>query len=118
MSSGQKMDVEMRNAFPCIRPVIDNHPEPRLIDFQLGSNLLSDQKQMPQKALIPHPGLSDSGNNLFRNDQHMKGRLRSNIVKGNDPIIFVNNVGRNLALDDLGENGLAHDVLISLSVLN
>lgn len=111
MSSSQKMNVEMRNAFPCIRPIIDDHPEPRLIDFQLDSNLLNDQKEVPQKALVPHPGLGDSGNNLFRDDQHMNGRLRGNIMKSNGPIVFVNNVRRNLSLDDLGENGRAHGVL-------
>jgi hypothetical protein len=32
-------------------------------------------------------------------------------MKSNGPIVFVNNVRRNLSLDDLGENGRAHGVL-------
>src|SRR5690348_8148849 len=45
---------------------------------------------------------------VLGDEQHVHRRLRMDVAKGEDVVVFVHHVGGNLAADDLVENGIAH----------
>src|SRR5690349_20468470 len=63
---------------------------------------------MSQHLMIIGLSLGDTRNWRFRNQEHVRGRLRSNIMEGDDEIVFVNNLRGNFPSDDSLKESLAH----------
>ena len=60
---------------------------------------------MPQQSLIFLQGRADVDDFLFGNDQHMRGRLRIDIRKGQAEFIFVEQLDGDFFVDDAFEDG-------------
>ena len=58
-------------------------------------------------------GFGDSSDGFLGNHQHVRGRLRVDVVEGKDEVVFVDDVGRDFAGDDFLEE--RHHTIISVS---
>ena len=62
---------------------------------------------MAQDRLVFGGGFTNSGDEVFRHDENVHGGLGRYVAKGDALVVFVDDVGGNLAGDDFLENG--HD---------
>ena len=70
-----------------------------------GEDQLADQQGVGFIEVV------ERGHGFARNEQDMRGRLAVDVAEGKDIVILVDDVGRNLAADDLLKNGVAHGIL-------
>ena len=70
---------------------------------------ISDLEQIPRRRI----GVGDRvvrGDHFFRNDQHVDRGLRVDVVERQAAVVFVGDLRRDLLLDDLQENVVAHHI--------
>jgi hypothetical protein len=73
------------------------------INAQLSRELRRHQMQMTEQVPIVPGNLGMRCNNLPRDDQNVYGSLGIDVSKGQAPIVFVDDVGGYLTIDDLFE---------------
>jgi len=94
--------MQVKNGLSGICALVDDHAvSPG--EAELLRNHLRRVKQIFVISLIRK--LREARNLLARNDQNMHRSLRLDIPKGHHVVVLIHNVSRNLALDDLGEQG-------------
>ncbi len=71
--------------------------------------------QLAEQQGVVGRGIEQVGERLFRDDQHMRRRLRGDVAEGQHLVVFIDDVGGNFAGDDLGENGFSHVYVSSSS---
>ena len=82
----------------------------------LGSRYLSGhEEQVPQHGLVFGADSLDADDGFPGDDEYVNGRLRLNVPKGHTMVVFVNNIGRNLPAQDLGEYGFSFHSIYSRS---
>ena len=101
------MHVQMRHGLAAVAPVVDHEPvavfEPELLREGGGG-----EEEVTKDRLVGGRGLADARDELLRDDEHVHRCLRVDVVDGNAVLVFVRQLGRDLAVDDLLEDGLGH----------
>jgi len=95
--------MQMGHRFAGVRAVIENQPVAIFSEAQLFRDFGRFNQQMTQHLVIVRMRFGEARDRLLGNDQHMNGRLRFDIVKGNHPFILVDNRGGNFAGNDFLE---------------
>ena len=104
----------MRDAFAGVFSVVDGQAKSVFVQAKVACNIFGLQEQMAEHLTIIRFGLGDAGDRLFGNHQHVHGGLRVNVVKGEDEVVFVDNVGGDFAGDDFLKE--SHHTIISVSL--
>src|SRR5215469_14455481 len=82
------MDVQMRNGLSAVVTAIDHQPETGLAEAEICSDLLSGQQEVTEQGSVPRLSFRNPRNYSFRNHQYMNRRLRIDIVKRQNLVIF------------------------------
>ncbi len=99
------MNVQMINGLSAILIGVDHQSVAIGGEAQLRSNLTGLHHQMPHDAFVVElMKLGHGLNGLFRNQKHVYRGLGLNVFKRQANIVFVNDVGRNFAVDDFCKN--------------
>ena len=112
-ASAQNMDVQVRHGFAAIGPIINDDAEAGSGHAFLLGQGLRDKEQVSEQRLVGPRAGADARDHLLGHDEEMDGRLRMNVVEGQALVILVDNPGRDLAGDDLLENGAHKGAAIS-----
>lgn len=88
------------------RPVVDDHPIARLQPL-LPGHLGRRPKQVPQQRLVRGVATGEAGEAraVFRDEDGVHGRLRRDVAEGEALVVLVDDVGGDLAGDDLVKDG-------------
>jgi len=100
--------MQMRHGLARMRAIVENQPEPGFGDPELTSNFSGLQQQVPEYLVVLGFRVRNAGDRLLRDDQHMLRRLGIDITKSQNQVVFVYDVGRDLAGDDSLEKCFAH----------
>ena len=108
MTPCQKMHMQMKHGLPAVFIAVDHRAIPLLgKTFLLG--IVGDrQQQLAEQCRVGRRSIVERGQWLLRNEQHMHRCLWVQIAEGQYVVIFVNDIGRDFAPDDLAEDGVAH----------
>lgn len=87
-ATSQKMDVEVWNGLPGSTAVVDRNSKPRTT-IKFFSHMFGSQKEVPKESCVAGLGCTDARNRLFRNDQQVDGRLRTDVVKYDAVLILM-----------------------------
>ena len=101
------MKVQVIHALPSVGSDVRHDSITGIKPFR-GSRLCSDSHQMPQQVRIVVLGRGQRLEGLFGDDQEMGWCLRADVAERECQIIFVENVGWDLAPDYLAKNRLWH----------
>ena len=97
----------MRHGLPGWFLAIDDKPI-AIGNAELDSELAGDPVQVSQKLAIAFADVSMSRDDFSRDDQDVHGRLGIDVAKSQAAIVFENDVGRDLAVDDLLKDIVLH----------
>ena len=95
--------MQMEHSLAGTGPVV--HVEAEIRQPFLFSHPAGHQQQVPEQGLIRLFSIGQLGNRLLGDYQEMGGRLGIDIPKGQTLVVFENDIGRDLPVDDLGEKG-------------
>ena len=99
------MQMQMIDCLSTVRPLIDDDAV-SADELQLLGQIAHYGQQMRQDRTIGVRCLCQTGNRFLGNHQNVRGRLGRNVAESQALVIFEDNVRRNLAIDNLLENGL------------
>ena len=102
------MAVQMRNRLAGIGPVVDDQAITIFIEAELAGDVRCFQEKMSEHCVIFWSCFVDARNDFSRNDQDVRWRGGTDVAKGDDQIIFVNDVSGDFAIGDFLKQRLAH----------
>lgn len=106
--------MQVRDGLAAMTAIVDGDSEP-LDEFEFFGDLRCDQKEMPQRGLIPARRFSDARNRFFWNNEAMNRCLWINVVNNNAVLVLVFNFCGDFAGDDLlKKGGFAHGLISNL----
>jgi len=100
--------MEVRNRFSSIFSVIDDEAIPSLLKADQRGYLGGFEQQVSEHGLILAGGFRDARQRLAGDDEDVDGGLWLDVAEGHHEIVFVDDAGRDFAVTDLLEDGLAH----------
>jgi hypothetical protein len=103
------MNVEVEDGLAGIGVGVGDEAVAGVVDAELFGEALSSNEDAADESFIFRRELVDAGDGLLGNDQEMQWGIRRDVANGNDLVIFELDGSRDLAGDDLFEQG-AHDV--------
>ena len=104
--------MEVRDGFAAVGTVVDDEA------VAVGkTGLLGDfrrlQQQMAEHRVVGGRGIGDAGDGLARHDENVRGCLWVEVAEGEDVLVFVNQVRRNLLRGDAFKEGFV-PMLVSI----
>src|SRR6185312_12311566 len=106
--ASQQVDMQMEHRLPAILVAIDHGAIPLFGEALLLGVIRRRQQQLAEQLGLVRGDIVQRGQRLLRDEQHMHGSLRIEVAERQYIIVLVNDVGGNLATDDLAEDGFAH----------
>ncbi len=103
-SAGEDVNVQMEDTLPSVFPRVDDGAI-AVADAQLFGHFRHGHQQMPDQRGIFRRQVVERFNRLSGYQQHMNWCLRADIPKRQTVFVFVDDVGRNFAIDNLSEDG-------------
>ena len=100
--------MKVRDCFSTIGAIIDDEAIACFVELALAGNALGGDEEMSEEGMILGGNGAVAGVMFFRNEKDVNGGLGGKITEGEDVIILVKNIGRNLAVDDAFEDGFGH----------
>ncbi len=100
--------MKVGDGFAAIRAVINDEAVAGFVELALASDPLGGDEEMGEEGMIFRGDGTMAGVMFFWNDKNMNGGLGSEITKGENVIIFVENIGGEFAVDDPLEDGFGH----------
>src|SRR3954468_23196515 len=79
-----------------------------IFDLALARELRRDQLAVAEDLRVLRLGFLQSDHVFFGDDQHVRGRLRIDVLEGEGSLVFVDLLRGDLAGDDLAEQTVAH----------
>src|SRR5690606_16720138 len=104
------MQVDVEDRLPCVLTAVHYHPVAALGKAHFFRQLGGHPVQVAHQLAVVFCNVIDGCDGLLRDDQQVNRRLRVDVAERQAEIVFVDDVCRDLAVDDLGENSLRHDV--------
>ena len=98
----------MGDSFAAIGAVINDEAVAGFVELALASDPLGGDEEMGKKGMIFGRNGTVAGVMFFWNDKNVDGCLGGEITEGEDVIILVEDIGRDLAVDDAFEDGFGH----------
>jgi len=99
------VDVQMKHGLACAWAYVQDRSV-SVFDFALACNFCGSEMTAANDFGIGGLGFLQSGEMTFRNDQHVRWSLGINVFEGEDMFVFVDLLGRNLAVDDAAEEAV------------
>jgi hypothetical protein len=99
--------MQMGHRLAAISSIVNHEPVAGLVQSQLGCDAGRGEEKVAEQCLVSALSLTNSSEVFFGNDQDMNRRLGGDIMKGEDLLVFIGDLGRNLARNDLLKNGHA-----------
>jgi hypothetical protein len=100
------MKMDMKDRLAGIMAVVDDHPVTAFIKAPFRGDGLGDKEQMPNELTIRDNETVNIVNVFFRHDERMDRRLGIDVLKSDRVLIFVDDRGGNLFLDDLAKQAV------------
>ena len=96
----------MGDSLPGILPVVD-HDSVALVQFFGFGDLGGGEQEFPEDGFVVQLGSGEPGESVFvlGDDEDVDRSNRSDVSEGEDVLIFVDDVGRDLLVDEFVENG-------------
>ena len=107
LASAEHVQVQMGDRLSGARAVVHHRPV-AVGDAALGGDLGCQQVDMAQNCAVLRTRFAERHEVLARDDQHVRGRLRIEVLKGHGVFVLVNDARRNLAGGDLAKNTFSH----------
>ena len=104
----ENMAMQMGHRLSGIRAVVEHEAKATLSQALLPCDFCRLQQDMAQYGFVFFGGSADAGYWFARNDEDMHRRARLYVAKGNDVLVLINHLRRNLPIGDLLEQRLAH----------
>ncbi len=101
--AAENMPMNMEYQLPGIAAAIVHQTVAGLLESRLLGDLFGGQQQIAEQRLILRLAIIHCGDVLLGDDKQMDRRLRLNIVKSADKIVFVNFARRNRSFDDFAK---------------
>jgi hypothetical protein len=102
------MEVKVGDSFAAIGAVINDEAVAGFVELALASDPLGGYEEMGEEGMIFRGDGTMAGVVFFWNDKNVNGCLGGEITEGKDVIILVEDIGRELAVDDPLEDGFGH----------
>lgn len=100
MSAAQNMEVEVIDRLPAEFAAIGDDAVARVGDAKFARDLTDNHPEVAEQSGVILPDGVDRPDFLFWNHQDMDGRLRCDVAKGKAEVVFIDDVGGNLTVDD------------------
>ena len=100
--------MKVGDGFSTIGAIIDDEAIAGFVELALAGNALGGDEEMSEEGMILGGNGAVAGVMFFRDEKDVDGGLGGEITEGEDVIILVKNIGRNLAVDDAFEDGFGH----------
>ena len=105
-ASSQQMDVQVRDRFARVAPIVDDQAIPGLREAATPRDLAGRTEHFPdEKRVLGRIGLRYAWYAAARNDEHVHWRLWSRVAKGDEIVLFEDDIRGDLAGSDLFKNG-------------
>ena len=101
--TSEEVEVELLDLLPAVRLAVDYQPVAVLGEPFLLCYLSRGGEEAAQSSLVSLAGVSGRGDGMVRHDEHVYGSLRLDVAEGGDELVAVDDVGGELAADDLHE---------------
>ena len=102
------MKMEVRDSFSSVGAIIDDEAIACFVELALTGNALGGDEEMSEEGMILGWNGAVAGVMFFRDEKDVNGGLGGKITEGEDVIILVEDIGRDLAVDDAFEDGFGH----------
>src|SRR5262249_17770359 len=99
-AAAQEMQMQVRHSLAGLLLAVQNEAI-AVLQAKLHRQLRRDEMEMTDQVAVGVGQIRVRRNHLARNDQNVHRRLRVDVVKRQAAVIFVDDLGRNLAVDDL-----------------
>ena len=100
--------MKVRDCFSTIGAIIDDEAIACFVELALTGNALGGDEEMSEEGMILGRNGAVAGVMFFRDEKNVNGGLGGEITEGEDVIILVEDIGRDLAVDDAFEDGFGH----------
>ena len=99
------MHVQVSNFLAAVAPSVDHDAE-AVLGSLLAGKTRRKRKHFTQKRGVARIGMRERCKVLLRDDEKVNGRLRVDVLKGEDFIVFIDLGRRDLSLGDFAENAV------------
>lgn len=106
MAAAEEVDVEVGNCFATVLTVVDDDAESVLVHAHLSGNQSDAHHHVAEERFISAFRKGDADDGLLGDEKEVRRRLRTDVAEAEAEIVFVNDVGRDLSVGDLLEEGL------------
>jgi len=100
--------MQVRHRFAGVPAIVEYEAETIVRQAQFPGNFGGFQQQMTKLGLVFGLRFGNARDGFLRDQEDMRGRLRGDVVEGNDQVVLINNPGRDFTSDDFLEQGLTH----------
>ena len=100
--------MQMKDRLACVGADVIDSTETAL-KLAFACNLCRHKLAIAHQFRICFRRLINPDNMLFRNDQHMRGRLRIDVLKRKSFFVFIDFLGGDFAGNDLAEKTVSHN---------
>lgn len=100
MSAAQNMEVEVIDRLPAEFAAIGDDAVACVGDAKFARDLTDNHPEVAEQSCVILPDGVDRPDFLFWNHQDMDWRLRCDVAEGKAEVVFVDDVGGNLTVDD------------------
>ncbi len=104
-TAAEQVEVEVVDRLAGVGSTVDDHAV-AAVELQFGRQPRDDEQQVAQQRGVGFSYVAQRRDFLFGDDDHVRWRLRSNVVKRQAAIVLVDDAGGDLAVDDALEYGL------------
>lgn len=98
------MHMQVRHCFTAVAAVVDDQAISRGVQVQHARHVRGLEQEVSEQVLILWSGFVEAGQGLTRHDEHVSGRLGIHIAERHHPVVFINDLGRDLAVGNLLED--------------
>lgn len=103
--------MQMGHCFAGVTAIVEYEAEAVLRQVQLPSNFGGFQQQMTEQGLVLRPRFRDPRDGLLWDQKDVRGRLRGDVVEGDDQVVLIDDPGRDFTSDDFLKQGFAHKLV-------
>lgn len=104
-AAAEDVEVEVRDGFAGLFSVVDDDAE-GVADPGFAGGRAGCEQEVAEEGAVFRFGGRHAGNDFFRDDQKMRGRLRFDVADGDAVFVLMDDFGGKFAVDDFGEDGL------------
>jgi hypothetical protein len=109
IAAAEQVQVQVRHGLTGTLLAIDYQPIP-VADAKFLCQLGGHHVQMTEQLTVFRLDVGVGGNDLARDDEHVYGRLRIDVVEGDAVFVLVDDAGGDFLFDNLQENVVAEHV--------